>query len=192
MKRIVALSISVLLSPSFVIAQRLPGSAVPDNYKLTFTPDFTKDNFAGDEIIQVHVLKATSEIILNAAEIEFHEASITGLGTTQTAKVNLDKANETATLVVDHEIRPGPATVHIRYSGILNDQLRGFYLGKDADGRKYAMTQFESTDARRAFPSFDEPAYKATFDITLIADKGLTAIANTKVISDTPGPGDKR
>ena len=69
--------------------------------------------------------------------------------------------------------------------------MRGFYLGKDDQGRKYAATQFESTDARRAFPSFDEPDYKATFDITAVADKGTVAISNSKVVSDTPGPGDK-
>ena len=67
--------------------------------------------------------------------------------------------------------------------------MRGLYIGKDDQGRKYAATQFESTDARRAFPSFDEPAYKATFDITAIAPKGDVAISNSKVVSDTPGPG---
>ena len=64
-------------------------------------------------------------------------------------------------------------------------------MGKDDQGRKYAASQFEATDARRAFPSFDEPDYKATFDITAVADKGLVAISNQKIVSDTPGPGDK-
>ena len=86
---------------------------------------------------------------------------------------------------------PGSVTLKLKYVGILNDQLRGFYLGKDAQGHKYAVTQLEATDARRAFPCFDEPAYKATFDITVVADKGMTAIANTKAISDEPGPGEK-
>ena len=70
--------------------------------------------------------------------------------------------------------------------------MRGFYIGKDDQGRKYAATQLEDTDARRAFPSFDEPNYKATFDVTVIADKDLTVISNGKVISDTPGPGDAK
>jgi aminopeptidase N len=69
--------------------------------------------------------------------------------------------------------------------------MRGFYLGKDDQGRKYAATQFEATDARRAFPSFDEPDYKATFDITAVADKGLVAISNQKIVSDTPSPSDR-
>ena len=77
--------------------------------------------------------------------------------------------------------------MNIEYTGILNNELRGFYLSKTAK-RNYAVTQFEATDARRAFPSFDEPAFKATFDITLVIDKDDTAISNTNIVSDTPGP----
>jgi aminopeptidase N len=171
-------------------AQRLPELAVPDNYKLSFAPDFAKSNFTGEESIQIRVLKPTSQLVLNAAEIAFDSATITSGGATQKAQVTLDQEKEMATLTVGSPIQPGPATIHIRYTGILNDKLRGFYLGKDSDGRKYAATQFEATDARRAFPSFDEPAYKATFDVTVTADQGMTVISNTKVISDAPGPGD--
>ncbi len=94
-------------------------------------------------------------------------------------------------LTVEKPLAAGPATVHITYTGILNDEMRGLYLGKDDQGRKYAASQFEATDARRAFPSFDEPDYKATFDITAVADKSLVAISNQKIVSDTAGPGDK-
>ncbi len=146
---------------------------------------------SGDETIAVRVLKPTSQIVLNAAEIDFQEVTITSGHAAQKATVALDKDKQTATLTVDHPIPPGPATIQIRYHGILNDQLRGFYLGKDSNGQKYAATQFEATDARRAFPSFDEPAYKAVFDITIVADEGLTVISNTKVVSDTPGPAGK-
>jgi aminopeptidase N len=190
MKRIFLLVCFILLLVSICAAQRLPELAVPDNYKLTFALDFTKNNFTGEETIQVRVLKPTSEIVLNAAEIDFTAVTITSKGATQKAQVTLDKEKETATLAVGSAIQPGPATIQIRYTGILNNELRGFYLGKDAEGRKYAATQFEATDARRAFPSFDEPAYKATFDVVVIADQGMTVISNTTVVSDTPGPGD--
>lgn len=172
----------------FVSGQRLPNLATPENYKLKFAPDFTKDNFSGEETIAIRVLKPTSQIVLNAVQIDFHETSISSGGAAQTAQVTLDKDKEQATLSVDKPLAAGPATIHIRYTGILNDELRGFYLGKDSQGRKYAATQFEATDARRAFPSFDEPAYKATFDVTAVADNGMTVISNMKVISDTPSP----
>ena len=167
-------------------AQRLPQIAVPENYKLSFTPDFVKDDFTGEEKIQVTLLKSSTEIVLNAAEITFQDASIISGGKTRAATVTLDAAREMATLSVAQPLQAGPATIEIRYSGILNNQLRGFYLGKDDHGRKYAATQFESTDARRAFPSFDEPAYKATFDVAVTAPKEMTVISNTKVISDAP------
>ena len=188
MKRLFWLCGSLLMLTCFAPAQRLPEIASPENYKLTFTPDFDKGKFAGEETIQLRVLKSTSAIVLNSAEIEFNEVTITAGGSTQTAKVTLDKEKEMVTLAVDKLLATGPAAVHIKYTGILNDQLRGFYLGKDEQGRKYAVTQFEATDARRAFPSFDEPAYKATFDVTVVAGKDLAVISNSKQASDVPGP----
>ncbi|MFY9559164.1 MAG: M1 family metallopeptidase [Terriglobales bacterium] len=186
MKRFVLFCVVVSSLLSF--AQRLPVLARPVNYKLTFAPDFGKNIFAGQETISVQVLKPTSQVVLNAVEIDFLSASITSGGVTREARVTIDKDKQMATLAVEKALAAGPATIQIHYNGLLNDQLRGFYLGKDEQGRKYAVTQFESTDARRAFPSFDEPAYKATFDITVIADKPHVAISNAKVLSDTPGP----
>jgi aminopeptidase N/puromycin-sensitive aminopeptidase len=180
----------VVLSSSLSFAQRLPELARPVNYKLTFAPDFEKNIFAGQETISVQILKPTSGILLNAAEIDFLSASITSAGATQQAKITLDKEKEMATLAVPKKLAAGRATIQVHFKGLLNDELRGFYLGKDEQGRKYAVTQFEATDARRAFPSFDEPAYKATFDITVIADKKHVAISNAKVLSDTPGPAE--
>jgi aminopeptidase N len=191
MKRILVLITFVCAAFSLAIAQRLPHEAVPVNYKLVFAPNLDKATFEGDDTISIRVLKSTSQITLNAIDIDFHDVSITSGGMTQKATVKPEKENEMVALEVEKPLSAGPATIHIVYSGILNDEMRGFYIGKDDQGRKYAATQFESTDARRAFPCFDEPAYKATFDITAIAGKGDVAIANTKVSSDTPGPGDK-
>jgi aminopeptidase N len=191
MKRTLAVLIFASTTFSMAVAQRLPEVAVPENYKLTFTPDLETATFTGDETISIRVLKPTTEITLNAADIDFHDVTITSGGTTQKASGTCDKEKEMAVLAVEKPLSAGPATIHITYQGILNNEMRGLYLGKDDHGRKYAASQFEATDARRAFPSFDEPAYKATFDITAVADKGLVAISNQKVISDTPGPGDK-
>jgi len=191
MKRMLLAMTFVALALSLGAAQRLPEVARPDHYTLTFTPDLEKATFEGDETVSVRVQKPTSEITLNAVDIDFHEVSITSGGTTQKAKISPEKDKERVVLAIEKQLSTGPAAIHITYTGTLNSDMRGLYLGRDDQGRKYAATQFESTDARRAFPSFDEPDYKATFDITAIADKGMVAVSNQKVISDTAGPGDK-
>ncbi len=175
--------------PLFASAQRLPYGVSPRHYGLTFTPDLQKAVFAGDETIDVEVNKVTNSITLNAIELEFQETTVTQDSRTQVAKWTFAPEKEQATLTVAEELQPGPASIHIKFTGILNDKLRGFYLARTKE-RNYATTQFESTDARRAFPSFDEPAIKAKFDIALIIDKGDTAISNGKIISDTPGPAE--
>ena len=168
-------------------AQRLPPGAIPEHYEIHLAPDFATDTFAGRVSILVRLTEPTRAITLNAAEIEFHETTITAAGATQPATVSLDREKETATLTVAGALPSGPATIAIRYTGLLNDKLRGFYLSR-ANNRKYAITQLEATDARRAFPSFDEPALKATFAISATIDAGDTAISNGRVLSDTPGP----
>src|SRR5262249_57736044 len=103
-------------------------------------------------------------------------------------KAQFHPEKEQVPLAVDDAFEPGPAVLRIKFRGILNDKLRGFYLAKTTL-RNYAVTQFESTDARRAFPSFDEPALKAKFDITLILDQADTAISNGHIMADVSGPG---
>jgi aminopeptidase N len=186
MARAVLAFLSVLVT-STASAQRLPTTVVPEHYSLWFAPDLAKETFRGRETIRVVVTESTRSISLNAAEIEFGEVTITAGGRTQTAAVTLDATGERATLTVPEPIREGPASIQITYSGILNDKLRGFYISK-ANGRKYAVTQMEATDARRAFPSFDEPAFKATFDISMMVDAADTAISNGRVVAETPGP----
>jgi len=189
MKRMLIFALSCLGIVASAWGQRLPNTVVPESYDLIIEPNLAKATFSGDEIIHVKVLKPTATVTLNAAELEFQEASITSGGARQKATVSLDAAKEQAALTVSKELPAGSAEIHIRFTGVLNDKLRGFYLSK-SERRNYAVTQFEATDARRAFPSFDEPAYKAVFRIALIVDKGDTAISNGKIIADTPGPGE--
>ena len=173
----------------FAGAQRLPKTVLPEHYTLTLTPDLKAATFSGVETVDVTLSQAQSSITLNSAEITFESVTITADGKQQTATVSSDKDKEQTTFTVPNELPAGKATIAIAYTGILNGQLRGFYLSKTAK-RNYAVTQFESTDARRAYPSFDEPAFKATYDVTLIVDAGDTAISNGPIISDTPGPGE--
>ncbi len=178
----------IVLLPALAGAQRLPEGVVPQHYDLTFTPDLEKTTFTGQETIEVNVMKPGSSITLNAAELEIQEASITQGEKTQPAQPAFQPEKEQVRLAVASPLAAGRASIHIKFSGVLNNQLRGFYLAK-SKLRNYAVTQFESTDARRAFPSFDEPAYKAQFDITLIVDRGDTAISNGRIIADVSGPG---
>ena len=168
-------------------AQRLPDTVRPDHYTLSLTPDLKTATFAGVESIDVTLKVPTTSITLNSAEIAFQSVAITASGKQQTATVSSDKDKEQTTFTVPDEFPAGKATLAIHYTGILNDKLRGFYLSKTAR-RNYAVTQFESTDARRAFPSFDEPAFKATYDVSLVIDSADTAISNSPIDSDTPGP----
>ncbi len=190
MKKILLVLAAGLLACCTAVAQRLPQGASPDHYSLIININFPTNSYEGDETIDLRLSKPGNTITLNALEIDFHEVTVTAGGQTQTAKVSLDDKNEQATFTVDKQLPAGAAKVHIKYTGHLNDKLRGFYLST-YKGRKYEVSQMESTDARVAFPCFDEPAYKATFDMTAIVDKGDTAISNGEVVSDTPGPGDK-
>jgi len=173
---------------SFSASQRLPHAATPEHYSLTFTLHFDNDTFSGDETIDVRILQAAPVLTLNAAEIEFQEVTIQSGTTRQRATVSPDAKNETVTFTFPNTVPAGAAKLHVLYTGHLNSEMRGLYLSK-THGRKYAVTQFESTDARRAYPCFDEPAYKASFDITAVAPKADMAFSNGPVLSDSPGPG---
>src|SRR5262245_18504411 len=172
-------------------AERLPSGVVPDHYDLTFDVDLSRARFETTETVRVRLAEPSRHIVLHALDLEFREAAIESQGIRQTATVTLDPASQTATLTVPSDVPPGQAEIRVRLKGRLGEQLRGFYLSR-ANGRRYAVTQFESTDARRAFAAFDEPVYKATFGITLILDQGDSGISNGRLRSDTRGPSSGR
>ncbi len=183
-----SLAVLALSSAQPARAQRLPTTVVPTHYTLALTPNLNDATFSGIESIDVNIAQPTQAITLNAIEIKFQSVEIFPNGPSQTGTVSLDPEKQQATFTFPKTVPAGNATVKIHYTGILNDELRGFYLAKTAR-RRYAVTQFEPTDARRAFPCFDEPAFKARFDISLTIDSGDTAISNSPIVNDTPGPG---
>ncbi len=183
----IALAVVLALSAIPAAAQRLPAGVTPEHYTLWFAPDLAAATFRGRAEIRVRLDQPGTAITLHAAEITFGDVAVEADGRTQPATVTTNAEAETATFTVPARLAAGPAVIRISYTGILNDKLRGFYLSK-ANGRSYAVSQMEATDARRAFPSFDEPAKKATFDIALMIDAGDTAISNGAPKSDTPGP----
>ena len=182
-------AIAMLLAclSTWAAAQQLPRTVLPESYQLMLAPNFQTNKFDGDETIRVRVAQPAASITLNSAEITFADATVAQNGSTQPARVTTDAKAETATLTLAQPLAAGPAVIHIRYTGILNNELRGFYLST-VGNRKYGVTQFEPADARRAFPSFDQPDMKATFALTAVVDEGDMAISNGKIVSDTPGP----
>ena len=185
----IALAVVLALVAAPATAQRLPSGVTPEHYRLWFAPDLANATFRGRAEIKVRIEKPTTTITLHAAELGFGEVLIEAANVTHVAHVATHPETETVTLslLAPQSLAAGPATIRITYTGILNDKLRGFYLSK-ANGRNYAVSQMEATDARRAFPCFDEPAKKATFDIALMIDAVDSAISNGAPISDTPGP----
>ena len=188
----IALLLALALFPfSKAQAQRLPTTVVPDHYKLFLDPSIAGRTFTGEETISVRISQPVSEIVLNSLDLGITEADVSANGRTQPAKVIYDKPDEMVRFALSSPVPAGKAELHIHYSGKLTEGLRGLYLSR-SPRRLYAVTQFEGTYARMMFPSFDEPSFKATFDLSVIADKGDTAISNGRIISDQPLPGSER
>jgi tricorn protease interacting factor F2/3 len=158
----------------------------PLHYDLSFEPNFSNFTFVGKETLDVKIRKPTTRIQLDAAELKIKSCFVLHKGQKVKATTKLDEKKELLTILVPKKIS-GHAQLLFDFVGTLNDRLVGFYRSqyKDKTGatRYFATTQFEAADARRAFPCVDEPAAKATFDITLVTQKGHTAISNMNLIS---------
>src|SRR5471030_2879375 len=121
---------AVLLTPLPVSAQRLPSIVTPSHYDLGFVVDLSRERFEGTETIRIQVAEPTAKVVLNAADLQLREVTI-GTGTAaQTATVTLDDATQTATLTVPKPLAKGATEIHATFSGVLNTQLRGFYISK--------------------------------------------------------------
>ncbi len=174
----------------------LPLDVNPKQYVLELEPNFDDFTFTGSESIELDVVQSTDRIVLNSMEIEIQSGAVSANGSDQQAReIAFDTDAETVTFVFDSALPAGPATLAIGFTGELNDKLRGFYRSnyQDLDGAEkfLASTQFESTDARRAFPCWDEPSRKATFDVTLVVPSHLATISNTEEVSREERPDSK-
>lgn len=161
---------------------RLSKDVNPIRYKISLKPDLEIFTFEGEEEITLEIKKSSNKITLHSAELEILEARIISSKKILQGKVTYDLEAETATILFPFAISIGTPVLKLKFTGILNDKMRGFYRSRyELDGKTYHMatTQFESTDARRAFPSFDEPSKKAIFDVSLIVPKNRTVISNT-------------
>jgi puromycin-sensitive aminopeptidase len=163
---------------------RLPRHVVPQHYDIRLELDLESLTFEGSVGIDLGVISPVSEIVLNTAEIDIITAVLRSEDSVvEVADIGYDQKFERATLNLVSEIRPGSYRLEIQHSGIINDQLRGLYqsIYRDVEGNEHmiATSQCQSTDARRIFPCWDEPDFKATFKTTMVVAHGLEAYSNS-------------
>jgi len=163
---------------------RLPKTVIPNHYSITIKPDLDNEKFSGSETITLKVKEKVNSIKLNSIDLVIDRAEIKDISL-KSINISEDKDHETVSVNFDEYLDPGEYKLDLDFHGDLDNSLRGFYLSryKDDNGvdHKIGTTQFESTDARRAFPCFDEPEFKSVFSITLKVPKDLFTVSNTGI-----------
>src|SRR5947209_1997763 len=163
---------------------QLPRTAIPHHYAITVTPHAARLSFDGTAAIDLQVIKPTPELVLNAANLDISSATVRPAkgGAPLSASVTLDAAAQTATLAFPRTVAAGAYLLDIAYSGKINTQANGLfaldYKNKEGKDARSLFTQFEAADARRFMPSWDEPDYKATFDLTARVPANQMAVSN--------------
>src|ERR1700733_2104466 len=147
---------------------RLTNDVIPKKYELHLTPDLEAFVFEGKEAIHLELKKPANSITLHSIELDIESVEIVAGGVTQAArKISYNEKTETASISFKQKVPKGNAKLMLVFRGILNDRMHGFYRSSfelNGEKKNLATTQFESTDARRAFPCFAEPAKKGAFE----------------------------
>jgi len=168
---------------------QLPRGVVPLHYDVAVVPHADKLGFDGKVTITLNVLKPASSITLNAADLAFSAATLTPTRLkilVGKPKVSVDEKAQTATFSFDHPVPAGEYRLAMSYTGRIGTQANGLFAidyATPAGSRRALYTQFENSDARRFIPSWDEPAYKATFDLTVTVPSDEMAVSNMPVAS---------
>lgn len=166
----------------------------PINYKIRLEPDLRDFKFSGSTEILFEALKPVSEVTLNVMELDVLTCTARADAGFVDCAFRIVPEKEELVISLPDETE-GDATLKIDYTGQINDKMAGFYRSTySAKGKEkhIAVTQFEESEARRAFPCFDRPVKKATFDIEMVIDKNLTAISNTPIVLEQPAGEDKK
>lgn len=162
---------------------RLPDTAAPNSYKVDLTLDPAKPTFSGDIDIQITIKQPIETLWLNATKIEVRSARLIAGGKTYDAKAT-PSGDDFLALHFDSQLPAGNAELRIAYTGHVRQKDSSGVFFMEDNGNKYLFTQFESTDARAAFPCFDEPSYKVPWQLNLFIPHGYTAISNTPVLRE--------
>jgi puromycin-sensitive aminopeptidase len=171
---------------------RLPKTARPRRYRLELTPDLVASRFDGTAAITLDVVEPVYELVCNAADLQIHQATLeTPDGALLTGESRLDTEAQQAFISFPALLEPAAGyQLHLTFTGVFSDQLRGLYpstfTADDGTEQLIAVTQFEPADARRAFPCWDEPDFKAVFEVSLIIDEHLLALSNGAVLTSEP------
>jgi puromycin-sensitive aminopeptidase len=171
------------LGPVTIDPYRLPQTVRPTDYRITIRPDLDRETFGGRVEIDATVTEAVDEIVLNSDGLTISSALVTPAGQRPLECTHrVDEEHERLELRPSQPLEPGPVTVEIDFEGEFNEHLVGLYLSRytDDDGveHRLATTQFEAVHARKAFPCWDEPEYKARFGLSLEIDADHLAVAN--------------
>ena len=174
---------------------KLPKDVVPTDYAVRIVPDIDKLTFAGTETVKLNVRRHVRQLVLNALELKIEAASIDGNELPRSA-IKIDTKNELLTLALPSELPTGEHTLALRFAGIINQQGQGlFYMRYQEQGtgaRKIMLgSQFEATDARRFFPCWDEPVFRARFQLTAVVPENWLAVSNMPVESEDKIAGGK-
>ena len=163
---------------------QLPRTAIPHHYALTVTPHAEQLRFDGTVAIDLDVIKPTSELTFNAADLKFVSATLgpAKAGAAISGRIAIDAKDQTATVTFPRRLALGSYRLTLIYSGKINTQANGLfaldYKNKEGVNARSLFTQFEAADARRFIPSWDEPDYKASFDLTALVPASEMAVSN--------------
>ncbi|MBV9763188.1 MAG: M1 family metallopeptidase [Acidobacteriaceae bacterium] len=157
---------------------RLPDTVAPVSYRVSLSLDPAQPSFTGAIAIQVEVKQPVQTIWLNANHIQVREATLHSGSQQMTARAE-PSGDDFLALHFDSQVPTGPAQIEIRYTGAIRQQDSSGIFHMNDNGNDYLYTQFEQTDARAAFPCFDEPSYKVPWQLTISVPKQTTAVSNT-------------
>jgi tricorn protease interacting factor F2/3 len=168
--------------------------ATPLNYRIHLVPDLSRFTFEGDLEIRINLTEAVSEVVLDAVDLAVWSCSLKKADQLTSCAFRMDPRAEELRIQLPQAMA-GEVRLSIVYTGRINDRMAGFYRSKyvhKGRTRYIAVTQFQESDARRAFPCMDHPARKATFDIEMEVGRGMAAVSNTAIRTETPLKGGRR